>query len=528
MSKKNLVLYDTTLRDGTQAEDVSFSVEDKVRVAHALDELGVHYVEGGWPGSNPRDIEFFNVMRKEKLDSAVLTAFGSTRRAKTKTKDDENIKALLSAGTSVVTIVAKSSKFHVQKVLRVSLEENLAMIHDTVSYLKKRRDKVIYDAEHFFDAYVADSEYAMKTLQTAEDAGADCLVLCDTNGGTLPFTVADVVAEVGGLVDISLGVHAHNDAGCGVANSLVAVRAGATHVQGTINGFGERCGNADLTAIIPALREKMGVNCLSSKGLKKLKTTSAFVYELANMPHAKHQPYVGDSAFAHKGGLHVSAVLRSSDTYEHMKPEKVGNRRRVLVSDLSGRANIVVKAKEFGLDLDGDSPVIKKVLENLKELEGQGYQYEGADASFELLIQRALKKRKKYFKLHGFRVIDEKKDDGEDAYSEATIMLEVGKVVEHTAAEGNGPVNALDKALRKALERFYPSLKDVRLLDFKVRVLAATAGTSARVRVLVESGDGTSKWGTVGVSENVVEASWQALVDSLEYKLFKDKKKGKG
>ncbi|MEE9615327.1 MAG: citramalate synthase [Thermodesulfobacteriota bacterium] len=526
---KAVVLYDTTLRDGTQAEDVSFSVEDKVRVAHALDELGIHFIEGGWPGSNPRDIGFFKAMKGEKLSTARLTAFGSTRRKGVKARDDANIKALLRAGTPAVTVFGKSWKLHVRKALRASLEENLEMIFDSVSYLKKKVGTVFYDAEHFFDGYKDDPAYALKTLEAAMEAGADCLVLCDTNGGMLPFEVEAVVRDVGGRVGTPLGIHAHNDSGTAVANTLTAVREGAVHVQGTINGLGERCGNVDLVSVIPGLKLKMGVNCLSSACMKKLRKTAGFVYEIANLPHRKHQPYVGESAFAHKGGIHVSAVARSSETYEHVKPELVGNRQRVLVSDLSGRANVLFKAREYGVDLESDSPAIKKILSELKILEHQGFQYEGAEASFELLMQRALKKgkRKKYFRLLDFRVIDEKREDGKRPYSEATIMLEVGGKVEHTAAEGNGPVNALDRALRKALERFYPTLKEVKLLDFKVRVLAGLGGTASVVRVLVESGDASDRWGTVGVSENVIEASWQAIVDSLEYKLYKDKKKAR-
>ncbi len=520
-------LYDTTLRDGTQAEDISFSVEDKVRIARALDRLGIHYIEGGWPGSNPRDIEFFKAMRSEKLFASRLVAFGSTRKARTAVKDDQNIKELLKARTACVTIFGKSWKLHVTKALRVSLDENIEMIHDSVGYLKKRVEKVFYDAEHFFDGYKEDPDYALKTLRAAEDAGADCIVLCDTNGGALPFDVEDIVREVRRTLSAPIGIHAHNDSATAVANSLAAVKEGAVHVQGTINGFGERCGNADLTSIIPALELKMGIRCLGRARLKRLRETSRFLYELANLTHFKHQPYVGESAFAHKGGIHVSAVLKSPETYEHIRPELVGNHQRVLVSDLSGRSNILYKAEEYGLDLESDSPVLRKVLSDLKKLEHQGFQYEGAEASFELLIQKALKRKEKYFKLLGFRVIDEQTVEGREPYTEATIKLEVNNLVEHTAAEGNGPVNALDKALRKALERFYPSLKKVRLLDFKVRVLAGGAGTASKVRVLVESGDGVDKWGTVGVSENVIEASWQALVDSLEYKLLKDKKKKK-
>ncbi len=525
MAKKNkIVLYDTTLRDGTQAEDINFSVEDKVRLVGAFDELGLDYIEGGWPGSNPRDIEFFKKMKKVKLRNSELTAFGSTRRAKTAAKDDANIKALLASGATTITVFGKSWKLHVRTALRVSLEENLGMIFDTVSYLKKKVGTVFYDAEHFFDGFKDDPEYALKSLKAAQDGGADCLVLCDTNGGVLPFEISRVFGELRGELTAPLGIHAHNDAETAVANTLTAVQEGAVHVQGTVNGFGERCGNANLSSVIPALQLKMGKSCLSVKQMKRLRETSQFVYEMANLPRRKHQPYVGESAFAHKGGIHVSAVMKSPETYEHISPELVGNHQRVLVSDLSGRSNIIYKAKEYGLDIDSSSPVIKGLLAELKELENQGYQYEGAEASFELLLQKAFKKKEKYFTLLGFRVIDEKEADGNLPHAEATIRLEVDGVEEHTAAEGNGPVNALDKALRKALERFYPSLKDVRLLDFKVRVIAGAKGTDSKVRVLVESGDGVDKWGTVGVSENVIEASWRALVDSIEYKLFKDKK----
>ena len=523
--RQKFLLYDTTLRDGTQAEDISFSVEDKVRIAHKLDELGIDYAEGGWPGSNPRDIGFFKAMRNEKLKRMKLVSFGSTRRARSKAAADANIKALLKAGTPAVTIFGKTSRFHVKKALRVSMAENLAMIFDSVSYLKRRVETVFYDAEHFFDGFREDAEYAMKTLEAATEAGADYLVLCDTNGGMLPFDIANIMDAVCRSTAAPLGIHAHNDSETAVANTLVAVGLGATMVQGTINGFGERCGNADLCSIIPALKLKMGVDCMTDLRLAKLRDTSRFVYEIANLPDLKHQPYVGESAFAHKAGIHVNAVLKSPGTYEHISPELVGNHRRVLVSDLSGSSNIEFKAGEYGVNLKSSAGAVKEVLSELKELEHRGFQYEGAEGSFELLVQKALGKKEKYFHLLGFRVIDEKKEEGREPYSEATIMLDVDGVVEHTAAEGDGPVNAMDRALRKALERFYPSLAEVKLLDFKVRVLAGVQGTAAKVRVLVESGDATDKWGTVGVSDNVIEASWQALVDSLEYKLFKDKKK---
>jgi 2-isopropylmalate synthase len=518
-------LYDTTLRDGTQAEDISLSVEDKVRIALKLDELGIHYIEGGWPGSNPKDIQFFKEVRKVRLSNSRLVAFGSTRKSGIRAKDDPNIKAILKAGTPVVTIFGKTWSLHVREALKITLEENLELIHDSITYLKRRFDEVFYDAEHFFDGYKMNQEYALKTVKAAEDAGADCIILCDTNGGTLPYELVRIISDLKGYLNVPLGIHAHNDSDTAVANTVMAVKEGIVQVHGTINGYGERCGNANLCSVIPNLKIKMGIECLGDDRLKKLRDTARFVNELVNLPHNKHQPYVGESAFAHKGGVHVSAVLKKPETYEHIRPELVGNHQRILVSDLSGRSNIIYKAKEFGLDIASKDPVVKKILKELKMLEHQGFQYEGAEASFELLMQKAMQKKKRYFRLLGFRVIDEKKREDETSYSEATISLEVNGEVEHTAAEGNGPVNALDRALRKALERFYPNLKDVELIDFKVRVLAAGEGTAAKVRVLVESGDGVDKWGTVGVSENVVEASWQALVDSLEYKLYKAGKK---
>jgi len=522
-----LKLYDTTLRDGTQAEDINFSVEDKVRIAQKLDELGIHYIEGGWPGSNPRDIQFFKAIKSVRLNFSKIVAFGSTRKAGNKVHNDPNIKALLQADTPAITIFGKTWDMHVKEALRISLEENLELISDSVRYLKKNADEVFYDAEHFFDGYKAKPDYAIKTLRAAQDAKADCIVLCDTNGGTLPHEIVQIIKDVRRHIKTPLGIHSHNDSETAVANSIIAVKEGISHVQGTINGFGERCGNANLCSIIPNLKLKMGIDCISSEQMKKLRETARFIYELANLTHNKHQPYVGDSAFAHKGGIHVSAVMKRPDTYEHIKPELVGNHQRVLVSDLSGRSNIIYKAEEFGIDINSKDPVVQKILAALKELEHQGFQYEGAEGSFELLMQKALKSRKRYFRLLGFRVIDEKKKEDELPHSEATIKLEVDGKVEHTASEGNGPVNALDNALRKALEKFYPNLKEVRLIDFKVRVISAGKGTAASVRVLVESGDGKEKWGTVGVSENVIEASWQALVDSLEYKLYREESRSR-
>lgn len=517
-------IYDTTLRDGAQSEDISFSVEDKLRIAEKLDELGVHYIEGGWPGSNPRDVEFFRKAKKLKFSTSTLVAFGSTHKASHKVENDSNIKALLEAETSVVTIFGKSWDFHVEKALRISLSRNLDLIHDSIVYLKKRVQKVFFDAEHFFDGYKASPEYALNVLKSAQAAGADCLILCDTNGGTLPQEIEKIIKELqtpNSKLRTPIGIHAHNDADCAVANSIIAVRLGASQVQGTINGLGERCGNANLISVIPNLKLKLKYDCISDGQLGKLKEVSRFVTEIANLRHFKRQPYVGDSAFAHKGGVHVCAVQRHPETYEHIKPELVGNYQRVLISDLGGKSNILRKAKEFNLKIDPDSPKVEQIVREMKELENQGFQFEGAEASFELLMKKALGLHRRFFDLIGFRVIVEKRQEGEPPLSEATIMLKVDGKLEHTAAIGNGPVNALDNAIRKALEKFYPQLREVKLIDYKVRVLAPGKGTAAKVRVLVESGDNTHKWGTVGVSENIIEASWQALVDSIEYKLLR-------
>jgi 2-isopropylmalate synthase len=518
----NLVkLYDTTLRDGTQAEDISFLMEDKLRIAHKLDEIGIHYIEGGWPGSNPKDVAFFKEIKKEKLSHAKIAAFGSTRRSRITPDKDQNIRTLLQSEAGVITIFGKSWDLHVRKALRISLEENLELIHDSLDYLKTRTAEVFYDAEHFFDGYKADPGYAIKTLQAAQQANVDCIILCDTNGGTLPFELVEIIEEVRKHITTPLGIHTHNDSECAVANSLHAVDHGIVQVQGTINGFGERCGNANLCSIIPALKLKMKRETISDEQLRKLRELSRYVYELSNLSPDKHQPYVGNSAFAHKGGVHVSAIQRHPETYEHIRPELVGNSTRVLISDLSGRANILAKAAEFNINLDSKDPVTLEILDNIKEMENRGYQFEGAEASFELLMKRALGTHKKFFTVIGFRVIDEKRHEEHRPISEATIMMKVGGKFEHTAAEGNGPVNALDNALRKALEKFYPILRDVKLHDYKVRVLPAGQGTASAIRVLIESGDKESRWGTVGVSENIIEASYQALIDSIEYKLHK-------
>ncbi len=515
-------LYDTTLRDGTQAEDVSFLVADKIRIAQKLDELGIDYIEGGWPGSNPKDIAFFKDVRKIKLHHAKIAAFGSTRRAKVTPDKDNNIRTLVQAEPDAVTIFGKTWDFHVREALRISLDENLELINDSLAYLKEHVGEVIYDAEHFFDGYKANPEYALKTLEAAAQANVDCIVLCDTNGGSMPFEVAEIIGIVKKRIKTPLGIHTHNDGECAVANSLVAVENGVVHVQGTINGFGERCGNANLCSIIPALKLKMGRECVSDDQLHSLRQVSRTIYELANLVPNKHQAYVGNSAFAHKGGVHVSAIQRHPETYEHIRPEKVGNVTRVLVSDLSGRSNILAKAEEFNVNIDSKDPVTLEILEKIKELENQGFQFEGAEASFELLMRRALGTLRSFFSVIGFRVIDTKRHEDEMPSSEATVQVKVGGRIEHTAAEGNGPVNALDHALRKALEQFYPHLKEMKLYDYKVRVLPAGKGTASMIRVLIESGDKSGRWGTVGVSDNIIDASYQALVDAIQYKLLKD------
>lgn len=522
---RKIVLYDTTLRDGTQAEDISFSSEDKIRIAEKLDDLGMHYIEGGWPGSNPKDMDFFHKIQSVKLQNSKIVAFGSTRRVGNSSEKDPNLKALLESGVEATTIFGKSWDLHVRDALKISLEENIDIIGTSVSYLKERVGQVFYDAEHFFDGYKANPEYAINTLKAAMEGGAECLVLCDTNGGTLPHELSQILESVQKSIDHPLGIHPHNDSDVAVANALAAVKLGINHIQGTVNGIGERCGNVNLCSVIPNLQLKMGIKCLEEGNLKKLRDTSRFVFEIANLSHNKHQPFIGNSAFAHKGGIHVNAVLKNPETYEHIKPELVGNTQRVLVSDLSGRANIIYKAKAFGIDVDSKDESLQKILKDLKELENQGFQFEGAEASFEMLMRKAKGNDARFFDLIGFRVIDEKRKEDEPPLSEATIMIKVGGNVEHTASVGNGPINALDNALRKALEKFFPELKKVGLIDFKVRVIAAGEGTSAAVRVLIESGDGTDKWGTVGVSPNVIEAAWQALVDSINYKLLKDEER---
>ncbi len=524
MSEK-IVIYDTTLRDGTQCEEINFTVSDKVRIAEKLIDFGIDYIEGGWPGSNPRDIEFFNEIKWKKIDASRVTAFGSTRRVNRKAETDETLEALLKVDVPNLTIFGKTWDFHVKTALGIKLEENLELIDDTIRYLKSRVDKVFYDAEHFFDGYKSRPDYAIQTLLTARDAGADTVILCETNGGCLPSEIVEIVKAVKEkLGDFPFGIHAHNDSDVGVANSILAVANGARHVQGTINGFGERCGNANLVSIIPNLQLKYGYDCIPKENLKDIRVLSRFVNELANIKHDIHQPYVGKSAFAHKGGVHVSAILKDSSMYEHISPELVGNTQRVLLSDLSGKSNLIYKAKDFGIDIDSNDEAIVKLLHKLKELENRGFQFEGAEASFELLILKSLNKLPTFFDIKKYRVIDEINEmDASSNVSEATVILEVNGVLEHTAANGNGPVNALDIAIRKALSKFYPKIDNIVLSDYKVRILSSHNGTEATIRVLILSTDNETgeSWATVGVAENIIDASYQALIDSINYRLIK-------
>jgi len=525
---RQITIYDTTLRDGTQAENFNLSVDDKVRITLKLDELGIDFIEGGWPGSNPTSVQYFQEIQNYKLKHAQVSAFGSTRLFSNPVDKDANLQALLDAKTPCITIFGKTWDVHVEVALRISNDENLLIIDESLRYLRPHVEHLFYDAEHFFDGFKANKDYALATIAKANAAGADCLVLCDTNGGTMPNEIQEIMRQVRAFFadrgeDTKLGIHAHNDSETAVANSLIAVAEGADQVQGTMNGFGERCGNANLTSIMPGLALKMGLSFTAASNLELLTESSRFVNELANLPHNKYQPYVGVSAFAHKGGIHVSAVKRNPLTYEHITPEKVGNTRRILISDQSGRSNILHKAKKIGLDLESSDPVVTAILKRLKDLENQGFQYEGAEASFELLMRRAVGELPVFFELKGFRVLNHKDMVDGETKAEATIQLEVAGDMVHTAAMGEGPVNALDNALRKALTCFYPQLNEMWLSDYKVRVLSSEHGTGSRVRVLIESSDHKSQWGTVGVSHDIIEASWQALVDAISYKLFIDK-----
>ena len=525
---KKVTIYDTTLRDGTQGEGISLSVEDKLKIALRLDKIGVHYIEGGWPASNPKDMEFFTRIRECELEQAKIVAFGSTCKPGTLPEDDASIQSVLECGVKTVAIFGKSWDFHVTHALNTTLEENLRIITESVRYLKSKKLEVVYDAEHFFDGYKNNPEYTLKTILAAEAAGAELICLCDTNGGSLPMEIMDIVSYVSKQIKISLGIHAHNDGELAVANSIVAVQAGAVQVQGTINGYGERCGNTNLCSVVPNLVFKLGYECISKDKLVGLTELSRYVSELANLSPNPHSPYVGNSAFAHKGGIHVSALLKNSETYEHIQPEKVGNIRRVLVSELSGMSNIIYKAEELNLDIDLNhtQPETRAVLEQIKDLEHRGFQFEGAEASFELLLRKGFKGYHEPFYLETLRLIMEKRENS-SIYSEAIIKLRVGDEIVHTAAEGNGPVNALDNALRKALESFYPEIREMILADYKVRVLDGNLGTSSQVRVLIETHSKHDSWGTVGVSGNIIEASWQALVDSIAYGLLKSKKQPK-
>ncbi|MBI4186005.1 MAG: citramalate synthase [Chloroflexi bacterium] len=522
-------LYDTTLRDGAQREGISFSVTDKLKIVQKLDELGIHYIEGGWPGSNPKDVEFFARARELSLSHSVLVAFGSTRRPKIKAEADDNLRALSEAGVKVATIVGKSSALQVTQVLETTLEENLSMVADSIRHLRSKGLAVFFDAEHFFDGFKVDPDYALRVLQVAAEAGAGCLVLCDTNGGGLPGEVAAAVAATRRAVSVPLGIHAHNDGELAVANSLAAVSAGASQVQGTINGYGERCGNANLCSIIPDLKLKMGIDCLTDEQLASLTEVSHYVSEVANLIPDAFLPYVGFSAFSHKGGLHVAGMAKWKYSYQHVDPARVGNRPKVLVSELSGQRNITHKVKELELDLSLTREETQKLLQQVKLLESRGFQYDNAAASFELLVHRAKPDYRAPFELVDFMVVVEKRrrqpanKNAEEMLSEAMVKVRVDGEVMHTVAEGNGPVNALDAALRKALLQFYPSLAQVKLVDYKVRILEESTGTESQVRVLIESSDGVDEWRTVGSSTNIIEASWLALADSLEYWLLKQK-----
>lgn len=517
---KKVLLYDTTLRDGTQCEGISLSVHDKILIAKKLDDFGVHYIEGGWPGSNPKDMAFFKDVKKAGIRKAKVAAFGSTRRAHVKVSEDPQIKALLESDTKVVTIFGKSWDLHVTEVFKISLKENLQMIYDSVHYLKSKKKEVIYDAEHFFDGFYANPEYALKAIQAAAKAGADNISLCETNGGRLPHEIRHAILRVKRAVKTPLGIHVHNDGELGVANSLQAVGEGVVLVQGTINGIGERCGNANLISIIPNLQFKMKRQCLPPRKIKELTAVSHYVAEICNMPLLVNQPFSGRAAFAHKGGVHINAMMKNQKTYEHMDPKLIGNHRRFLVSELGGKTNIMLKAKELDLDLQKESPETRKILTEIQKLESEGYQFEAAEASFELLVHRLMGREKKFFQTQDVEVASESIGE-QNPKVEARVTALVKKSAETKRASGDGPVDALFKALRGALMGFYPVVNEIRLTDYKVRVVNSEAGTAAKVRVFIEFQDKDKTWTTVGVNENIVEASWKALVEAIEYKLLK-------
>lgn len=528
MSTENKVfIYDTTLRDGAQAEGVTFSPVAKIHVAKMLDSFGVDYIEGGFAASNPKDMAFFKDIKKENLKHAKIAAFGSTRRANVKVEEDKGTAALLEADTPVCTIFGKSWLLHVTEVLKTTPEENLAMIEDTCRFLKENGKEVIYDAEHFFDGYKDSPEYALQSLEAAVKGGADCLVLCDTNGGMMPHAVYEVTDLVRSTFGVAVGIHTHNDSETAVANAMESVRAGAVHVQGVINGFGERCGNCNLVSIVANLNLKTEKTCLADPSqLTNLKAVSKFVNEQANLRDNQRAAFVGDSAFAHKAGMHVDGVRKVSHSFEHVSPELVGNDRRILISELSGASNVMDKLVEMGLDnIDRKSPEVRDILQTMEKMEKGGYVYEAADASFKMLIKKVLKEHKSFFELDGFRVMVEKRGKNEPCISEATLKLNVDGKKAFTVGEGDGPVDALNMALRNALREFYPSIKDVHLADYRVSILDPEEATAAKTRVVIESSDGENSWGTVGVSENIIEASWEALVDGVEYKLFLNEEK---
>jgi len=514
-------LYDTTLRDGAQGEGISLSVEDKIKITLRLDQFGIDFIEGGWPGSNPKDMAFFERIREIPLQHAKVTAFGSTCRPNVAASDDDNLRALVASGAKAAAIFGKSWDLHVTDALKTTWEENLRMVAESVTFLKQNGMTTLFLAEHFFDGYKANPRYALRVLEAAEEAGADWVVLCDTNGGSLPTEIYEIVKNVTQSLQTPVGIHPHNDSGVAVANALAAIQAGACQVQGTINGIGERCGNVNLISAIPNLQLKLGYHCVSSEQLQELTQLSRYVAEIANMTLPNNQPFVGHSAFAHKGGIHVSAVMRDPKTYEHIEPENIGNARRVLVSELAGQSNLLAKMEELEIDLSLDREETRRIIAHIKEREFQGYQYEGAEASLTLMLLSAAGKLKNLFTLDSFKILMEKAAV-RAITSEAMVKLTINGETVHTAADGNGPVNALDNAMRKALETYYPCIADMHLTDYKVRVLDENGATAAKVRVLIESSGNGEKWSTVGVSTNVIEASWEALADSIRYLLWKE------
>ena len=522
MENNTIKIFDSTLRDGAQGHGISFSIEDKMKIVRLLDDMNVDYIEAGNPGSNPKDLEFFNMIKDVKLKHSKIVAFGSTRRPNITPDEDKNLKDLISVECDIVVVFGKSWDFQVTDIIKTTLDENIEMIKDTVKYLSDKGKKVIFDAEHFYDGYKANKEYAMKTVKAAEQAGAISVVLCDTNGGMLSNEIAEITKEVSNNISIEIGIHSHNDMGMAVANSVIAIQSGASQVQGTFIGIGERCGNANLSSIIPILKLKLGCDVLGNKELLDLTKTSRAISEICNITLDDQSPFVGNSAFAHKGGMHIDAVTKAPKSYEHIDPATVGNKRRFLVSEVSGKSTILQEIKKVFPNVSKNDEAVQKITDRLKELEYEGYQFEGAEGSVELIIRKMVGKYKPFFKLNHFKIIGEQPYNSEVFSSTAVINITVDGQTEMTAAEGEGPVNALDKAIRKALEVFYPELKQTRLVDYKVRVLDSECATGAKVRVLIESTDGLDNWSTVGVSRDVIQASWIALVDSIEYKLIKD------